>query len=82
MNENPAAVRPEPAIAARPAAAPVVVGRRRWPRRVAYIVLIGYALLMFVPFLWSVVTSFKTLPDSVRLTFIPQPFTLEAYDFI
>jgi multiple sugar transport system permease protein len=82
VNENPAAVRPEPAIAARPAAAPVVVGRRRWPRRVAYIVLIGYALLMFVPFLWSVVTSFKTLPDSVRLTFIPQPFTLEAYDFI
>jgi multiple sugar transport system permease protein len=83
VNENPAAVRPEPAVAnTRPAAAPVVVGRRRWPRRVAYIVLIGYALLMFVPFLWSVVTSFKTLPDSVRLTFIPQPFTLEAYDFI
>ncbi len=57
-------------------------GRRRWPRRLAYAVLIGYALLMFVPFAWSLVTSFKTLPDSVKLTFIPDPFTLAAYDFI
>ena len=40
--------------------------------------LIGYALLMFVPFAWSVITSFKTLPDSVRLTIIPDPFTLAA----
>ena len=31
---------------------------------------------MFVPFAWSVITSFKTLPDSVKLTFIPDPFTL------
>ena len=83
VNQNPAVARPEPGVTtARPAAVPIAVGRRRWPRRVAYIVLIGYALLMFVPFVWSVVTSFKTLPDSVRLTFIPQPFTLEAYDFI
>jgi multiple sugar transport system permease protein len=44
--------------------------------------LIGYALLMFVPFIWSVVTSFKTLPDSVRLTIIPDPFTLDAYDVV
>ena len=57
-------------------------GRRRWPRRIAYAVLIGYALLMFVPFAWSLVTSFKTLPDSVKLTFIPDPFTFAAYDYI
>ncbi len=63
-------------------AASAPAGRRRWPRRVAYAVLIGYALLMFVPFAWSLVTSFKTLPDSVKLTFIPDPFTLAAYDFI
>lgn len=43
-------------------------------------VLISYALLMFIPFVWSVVTSFKTLPDSVRLTIIPDPFTVAAYD--
>jgi len=49
---------------------------------VAYIFLIGYALLMFVPFMWSLVTSFKTLPDSVQLTLIPNPFTLDAYNYV
>jgi multiple sugar transport system permease protein len=43
--------------------------------------MIGYALLMFIPFTWSIVTSFKTLPDSVRLTFIPQPFTTAGWEF-
>ena len=57
-------------------------GRSRWPVRLLYLVLIAYALFMFVPFVWSVVTSVKTLPDSVRLTLIPQPFTLDAYDFV
>ncbi len=51
-----------------------------WRRRIAYAFLIAYALLMFLPFAWSVITSFKTLPDSVRLTFIPQPFTLEGWE--
>jgi multiple sugar transport system permease protein len=55
-------------------------GRNPWPRRIAYVFLIGYALLMFVPFAWSLITSFKTLPDSVRLTLIPNPFTLDGYD--
>lgn len=48
-------------------------------RVIAYAVLIAYSVLVFVPFLWSVVTSFKTLPDSLRLTFVPDPFTLAAY---
>jgi multiple sugar transport system permease protein len=48
-------------------------------RRIAYVFLIGYALLMFVPFAWTVITSFKTVPDSVQLTLIPQPFTLEGW---
>ena len=43
--------------------------------------LIGYALLMFVPFAWSVITSFKTLPDSVQLTLIPDPFTLQGWEY-
>jgi multiple sugar transport system permease protein len=51
-------------------------------RRIAVGILIAYALLMAVPFLWSVITSFKTLPDSTRLTFIPQPFTLDAYRYL
>ena len=37
---------------------------------------------MFVPFVWSLITSFKTLPDSVQLTVIPDPFTLDAYDYV
>jgi multiple sugar transport system permease protein len=48
-------------------------------RRVAYVFLIGYALLMFIPFVWTVITSFKTVPDSVQMTLIPQPFTLEGW---
>jgi len=56
--------------------------RGRGLRRViAYALLISYSLLMFVPFAWTVITSFKTLPDSTRLTFIPQPITLEAWEY-
>ncbi len=64
-------------------AASVPVGDRsqHWRRRLAYIVLIGYALLMLVPFTWSVITSFKTLPDSTQLSLIPQPVTLDAWQF-
>src|SRR3954464_5036804 len=53
----------------------------KWRRRIVYVFLIGYAILMFVPFTWSVVTSFKTLPDSVRLTLIPDPFTTAGWQF-
>jgi multiple sugar transport system permease protein len=73
-----------PAMPAAPAAgtaAPVGQRGAHWRRRLAYAILIGYAVLMFIPFAWSVITSFKTLPDSVRLTVIPQPFTLDAWEF-
>jgi multiple sugar transport system permease protein len=53
----------------------------RWRRRLAYVLLIGYALLMFVPFAWSVLTSFKTLPDSVSTNVLPNPWTLEGWQF-
>ena len=70
-------VRANAADAAQPVGDPGAI----WRRRLAYAFLIGYALLMFVPFSWSIITSFKTLPDSVRLTVIPQPFTLAAWEF-
>jgi multiple sugar transport system permease protein len=60
--------------------APVGDRSARTRRLVAYLVLIAYALLMFLPFAWSVITSFKTEPDSVRLTFIPDPVSLEGWD--
>lgn len=63
--------------------APAPVGDRSgvWRRRLAYAILTAYALLMFVPFAWTVVTSFKTLPDSTRLTIIPSPFTTAAWEY-
>jgi multiple sugar transport system permease protein len=53
---------------------------RRWRRGLAYFFLIGYALLMFVPFIWMVTTSFKTQPDSVQMTWIPDPISLEGWE--
>ena len=63
------------------APAPAALRPGRGRRIIVYALLIGYAVLMFTPFAWSVITSFKTLPDSVRLTFIPQPFTLEGWQY-
>ncbi len=53
-----------------------------WRRRLAYAVMISYAILMFTPFAWSVITSFKTLPDATKLTFLPQPITLDAFSYV
>jgi multiple sugar transport system permease protein len=44
-----------------------------------YLALAGLAALFFVPFLWTVVTSFKTLPDSLLFSFWPQHPTLKGY---
>ena len=69
-------------VAARTAAAdPVGDPSFGWRRHIAYVVLIGYALLMFVPFAWSVLTSFKTLPDSVSGSILPSPWTGEGWQF-
>jgi multiple sugar transport system permease protein len=71
-----------PAPVIKPAeVAPVGDRTRAWRLRIAYFFLIAYALLMFVPFAWTVITSFKTLQDSVRLTIIPQPFTTAAWEY-
>jgi multiple sugar transport system permease protein len=71
---------PVPRVA--PVVAPVGDTRAHWRRRLAYAVMIIYAILMFTPFAWSVITSFKTLPDSVRLTVIPDPPTLDAWAYV
>jgi multiple sugar transport system permease protein len=65
-----------------PQVRPVGDTSAHWRRRLALLLMIGYALLMFIPFAWSIITSFKTLPDSVKLTFIPQPFTLDAWRYV
>src|SRR5262245_6981098 len=64
------------------AAEPLVPPRARSAvarRIVLYVLLVGFALLFFTPFVWTVSTSFKTLPDSAYFNLIPQPFTTEAW---
>jgi multiple sugar transport system permease protein len=48
-------------------------------RIVLYVLLVAIALLFFTPFVWTVSTSFKTLPDSANFNFIPHPFTTAAW---
>lgn len=60
----------------------IPVGDRsaRTRRILAYVLLIAYAVLMFVPFAWSLSASFKTQADSVRdLSFLPNPVSLEGW---
>jgi multiple sugar transport system permease protein len=46
-----------------------------------YAVLVGYAIAVTIPFLWSFLTSFKTLPESARNppTGLPLHWTLDAW---
>ena len=67
-------------------AAPRPAGRAASPRpaalaarTAAYVLLAAYTLLVFAPFAWSVITSFKTLPDSVTLGLLPHPATTYGY---
>jgi len=43
--------------------------------------LLSGALVMIIPFLWMILTSFKTAGDSIAYPprFFPSPFTLESY---
>jgi multiple sugar transport system permease protein len=64
-----------------PEAGPVGDRTRGLRKTIAWVLMIGYAILMFVPFTWTVITSFKTRPDALRLTLIPDPFTLAGWEF-
>jgi multiple sugar transport system permease protein len=61
---------------------PLVVPRARSTvaRQVlVYAALIAISLLFFVPFLWTLSTSFKTLPDTVVFNLIPTQWTTAAW---
>lgn len=47
-----------------------------------YAVIVLVALLFFVPFIYTLTTSFKTLPDAANVTFIPHPWTTSAWHTI
>src|SRR4029077_3900370 len=61
---------------------PYVPGRSRSDVRrkvLLYSLYIGIAAIFFIPFLWTITTSFKTIPDSVNVTFWAHPWTTEAW---
>jgi ABC-type glycerol-3-phosphate transport system permease component len=44
-----------------------------------YSLYLFIAAIFFVPFLWTLTTSFKSIPDSVNVTFWAHPWTTEAW---
>jgi multiple sugar transport system permease protein len=64
------------------AAEPYIPGRARADvarKLVLYALVVGVALVFFVPFVWTLTTSFKTIPDSVNVNLIPHPWTTSAW---
>jgi len=64
--------------------APVVgipgrTGAERTRAIVVYALLFGIALLYFVPFLWTLSTSLKTLPETAQFSLLPKHPSLDAY---
>ena len=71
----------EPVAAGAPVTAEIP-GRatsERVQRVVAYAVLFLIALLFFVPFLWSLSTSFKPLPETAHFSLLPHDWTIAGY---
>jgi multiple sugar transport system permease protein len=70
-----------PKVVPAPAVGPVGDRTRGLRRTIAYALMIGYAVLMFVPFVWTIVTSFKLRQDAMSLNLIPQPFSLAGWQY-
>jgi multiple sugar transport system permease protein len=62
------------------APAEVLPQEGRGRRAVAYILLTAWALLMFVPFAWTIITSLKDRPEIYSMS-LPASPDLEAYVF-
>ncbi len=61
--------------------APVGEGGRSSVRKViAYSLLIGWSLLMFVPFAWTIITSLKDRPEALSVT-LPRSADFEAWAY-
>ena len=64
-------------------AATGIPGRERGERirtAIAYVVMFSVAALFFIPFLWSVSTSFRTIQDTVGgFSLLPKHWTLSGY---
>src|SRR5687767_10476064 len=64
-----------------PDIAPVGDRTRKLRLWIAYGLMIAYALFMFVPFSWTVVTSFKIRADALNLELIPNPISLAGWQY-
>lgn len=70
----------EPAIGTPVGDIPGRTGGERVRRVLVYAILIAVAILFFVPFFWSVSTSLKSLPESVKgFDLLPNHPTLNGY---
>ena len=49
-----------------------------WRRALAYMLLTAWALLMFVPFAWTIITSFKDRPEAMAIG-LPASPDIDAY---
>jgi multiple sugar transport system permease protein len=64
-------------------AAPVARRRVLPPQRVAlYALLAAVSLLFFVPFLWSLSTSFKTLPETAYFSLLPHHWSTAGWSTV
>jgi multiple sugar transport system permease protein len=52
-----------------------------WGKVILYVVLLGYAVITFLPFAWALSASFKSLQEISMgaINFIPENFTLDNY---
>lgn len=54
-------------------------GSQVFNRVLLYVLLTLIAALFAIPFVYMIITSFKTIPDSVNVSFVPHPFTTSAW---
>lgn len=55
--------------------------RKTWARFALYTTLVLLALVILLPLIWMLITSFKTDADAIRSPYsLPEPFSLEAYE--
>ena len=62
-----------------PAGIPGRATSERVQRIVAYAAMFAISLLFFVPFLWSLSTSFKPLPETAHFSLLPHHWTIAGY---
>jgi multiple sugar transport system permease protein len=77
--EELAAGEPVAVGTAGPAGIPGRARSERIQRVIAYAAMFAIALLFFVPFLWSLSTSFKPLSETAHFSLLPHHWTLAGY---